>query len=205
MKKYKIDITYNTDIDRSVRYDNLLAQKLRNKLICTVLLDNKNISLSNTERAYIQLSLLNALKGYAELSEIFTNTIIINIYALNDFNNTIDEAITLFDPNKNYDSVYSGFLSDFLLSIITTIQISEFGVTYISSINNETFNIVLIGETTINQLIQSVESTDGSTQTYTVIDTENNPVVDGLVVESHRLGILAEDGETTQVYTISFS
>lgn len=208
MNKYIIQLKYDTDVDKSVRYDRNLTQQLsQQQVIANITTRFDTEDLTNDEREYIKTNILNILKLYTEEDEIFENTIFLKLIKLNDFNKDILDPIVLYTQSSIYPVVFEDYLNNFIhivLSDSTNIVITEFGTTYISSINLAESIIDVISELTVEQLNESITSDDTSTQTYTVLDGETT-IETGNILSTYTLRVTAENNENIKSYSFNFS
>lgn len=202
MKKYKVNIKYNIDIDKSVRYDRTLKEAVTQKELFITIVTPFTGEFSIDEKIYIKNNILNILSLYVGENTIFDNTIFMELRLLNDFNTEIDEPIILYNVQKDYPIVYNDLLNN-LLSNTTDIMLTEVGSTYISSINLDESIINVISEITVSQLNDSIKSTNDSMQTYQVLDNESNIVERGNIIKTYTLNVIAENGETSRIFTFN--
>lgn len=217
MKKYKVNIKYNIDIDKSVRYDRTLKEGITQQQLFITIVTPFTDEITSDEKIYIKDNILNILSLYLGKIDIYDNTIFMELRLLNDFNSQIDEPIILYNVQKDYPIIYNDYLNKFLdepepepvASSNTDIQITEFGNDYISNINNETNIITFSAESvTVDNLLNSITTTDAvdiNNQTYTVyfgetIVTDKNTILS----PDNSLEVIAEDEVSNNRYTFSF-
>ncbi|WP_261807712.1 hypothetical protein [Paenibacillus sp. N3.4] len=85
----------------------------------------------------------------------------------------------------------------------TNIQLKTSGHPKLTAVDTSAHTFNTVAGTTVADITAQVESTDGSTQAYAVVDSSNTIKSSGLLVTGDKLLVIAADGKTQSSYAIT--